>query len=151
MTRCQKAFENIAAGRSLMALLVLLCAPSVALACDCVSWLPGPHFEEGIDRVITGSSAIIEGEIARAMTSDGQPVAVRASHVWKGPNQREFKVGLVSDCSTVLDKKMVRPGQPIRLILLGGPKIYEANRCTNFQGTMFNRAIDMRLKKLQAK
>ena len=130
-------------------LLVLLAASPVALACDCVRWLPGPHFEADIDRVVAGSSAIIDAVVVKPMTNDGQPAVVRASHVWKGPKQRRFNVGLGSDCSTVLDGKLVRPGQRIRLILFGGPEIYEANRCTNFQGSVFDRAVDTRLKKLR--
>jgi len=135
--------------KAAIAMLIMLAAPSVALACDCVSWLPGLHFEADIDRVIAGSSAIIDGVVVKPMTSDGEPAVVRASRVWKGPKQRLFKVGLGSDCSTVLDGKLVRPGQRTRLILFSGPEIFEANRCTNFQGSVFNRAVDMRLKKLR--
>jgi len=135
--------------KTLIAMLVMLAAPSVALACDCVRWLPGPHFDADIDRVVAGSSAIIDAVVVKPMTGDGQPAVVRASRVWKGPKQRQFNVGLGSDCSTVLDTKLVRPGQRIRLILFSGPEIFEANRCTNFQSFLFDRAVDMRLKKLR--
>ena len=135
--------------KALIALLVMLAAPSAAFACDCIRWLPGPHFEADIDRVIAGSSAIIDAVVVKPMTRDGQPAVVRASHVWKGPKQRRFNVGLGSDCSTVLDEKLVRPGQRIRLILFSGPEIFEASRCTNFQGSAFDRAVDVRLKKLR--
>jgi hypothetical protein len=83
------------------------------------------------------------------MTSDGRPAVVRAYRVWKGPKQRRFSVGLASDCSTILDEKLVRPGQRIRLILFSGPQTFEANRCTNFQNPAFDRAVDTRLKKLR--
>jgi hypothetical protein len=135
--------------KTLIAALMMLAAPSIALACDCVSWLPGPHFETNIDRVIAGSSAVIDAVVVKPMASDGQPAVVKASHVWKGPKQSLFKVGLGSDCSTILDGKLVRPGQRIRLILFSGPETFEASRCTNFQGSAFNRAIDIRLKKLR--
>jgi hypothetical protein len=131
-----------------IAMLVMLAAPSAALACDCVSWLPGPHFDADIARVISGSSAIIDAEVVKPMSSDGRPAVMRVSKVWKGPKQRQFRVGLGSDCSTVLDGKLVQPGQRIRLILFGGPGIFEANRCSNFQGSVFDRAVDTRLKKL---
>jgi hypothetical protein len=85
--------------KALVAMMVVLAAPSTALACDCVSWLPGPHFDENIDRVIAGSSAIIDAELVKPMSSDGRPAVVRASRVWKGPKQRRFNVGLGSDCS----------------------------------------------------
>jgi len=133
--------------KALIALLVMQAASSAALACDCVSWLPGPHFDANIASVISGSSAIIDAEIVKPMASG--PAVVRAIRVWKGPKQRQFSVGLGSDCSTVLDKKLVRPGQRVRLILFGGPKIFEANRCTNFQGSAFDRAVAARLKKLR--
>jgi hypothetical protein len=133
--------------KTLIAVLVILASP--ALACDCVSWLPGPHFEADIDRVVAGSSAIIDAVVVKPMTGDGQPAVVRASHVWKGPKQRRFRIGLGSDCSTVLDGRLVRPGQRIRLILFSGPKIFEASRCTNFQRPAFDRAIAMRLKKFR--
>ena len=135
--------------KALIAILAMLAAPSAALACDCVRWLPGPHFEADIDRVMAGSSAIIDAVVVKPMTKDGQPAVVMASRVWKGPKQRRFSVGLGSDCSTVLDRKLVRPGQRIRLILFGGPEIFEASRCTNFQSPAFDRAIDTRLKKLR--
>ena len=134
--------------KSAIAILVMLAAPSTALACDCVSWVPGPHFYADIDRVIAGSSAIIDAEIVKPMGRDGRPAMVRVSRVWKGPKQGRFSIGLGSDCSTVLDHKLVRPGQRLRLILFGGPGIFEANRCTNFQGPAFNRAVAMRLRKL---
>jgi hypothetical protein len=135
--------------KALIAVLVMLAAPPAALACDCVRWLPGPHFEVDIDRVIAGSSAIIDAVVVKPMASDGQPAVVTASHVWKGPKQRQFSVGLGSDCSTVLDAKLVRPGQRIRLILFGGPEFFEASRCTNFQSPVFDRAVDTRLKRLR--
>jgi len=135
--------------RAPIAVLVMLTVPSAALACDCVSWLPGPHFDANVSRVISGSSAIIDAEVIKLMTSDGRPAVVRAYRVWKGPKQRRFSVGLASDCSTILDEKLVRPGQRIRLILFSGPQTFEANRCTNFQNPAFDRAVDTRLKKLR--
>lgn len=132
----------------LMAVLLALAAPSLALACDCIRWLPGPRFEADVDRVVAQSSAIIDAVVEKPMTGDGQPAVVRATRVWKGPRQRRFHIGLVSDCSMVPDAALLRPNQRLCLILFGGPETYEASRCTNFQGPEFNRAVERRLRRL---
>jgi hypothetical protein len=105
----------------LAVLFALWVAPAPAAACSVMlTREPTPAEKRREARLlIREATAIIDGEVVRPF-ADGQPALVRAVRVLKGPVQEFFAVGERDSCDIALD----RPGERLRLILVGGPEVY---------------------------
>jgi hypothetical protein len=118
--QCQNALMH--RGRAVVALLTGLCfAPSAAQACSIVADrdLSSAERVHMARQAIEQATAVVDAEVVRPY-SDAQPALVRASRVLKGPSQEFFEVGERTSCDVRLD----RPGERIRLVLVGGPDLY---------------------------
>ncbi|MEA3016756.1 MAG: hypothetical protein QOI38_1478 [Sphingomonadales bacterium] len=106
---------------SLAMLSAAVLAPAAAQACSVVILRQPSSAQQARDarRRIARASAVIDGEVVRALT-DEQPALVRAARVLKGPVQEYFAVGEEDSCDTAL----TRVGERLRMILVGGPDVY---------------------------
>jgi hypothetical protein len=116
------AFMRIGALAMAAALLSL---SSIASACSIVVAEEGNPATKmrAASASVRSATAIIDGEVVRPFTRDGQTALVRAEHVLKGPRQSIFEVGERDSCDIALE----RPGERLRLFLDGGPGIYFAS------------------------
>jgi hypothetical protein len=106
----------------LLPLLAVL-APGAASACTMVAapHPPTPAEEQAAARhVVDNAAAIIDGEVIRPFVLGGAPALVRVHRLFKGPQQAEFEVGMLTSC----DIALMRQGERARMILRGGPDIY---------------------------
>ena len=106
----------------LLALLAML-APGTAQACSMMAPTrrPTPAQEQAAARlVVDGAAAIIDGEVIRPFVPGQAPALVRAHRLFKGPQQEEYRVGVLTSC----DVPLMRMGERARMILTGGPDIY---------------------------
>ncbi len=111
-------------GSLLLALpLLALLAPGAASACSMVArpHPPSPAQEQAAARlVVDGATAIIDGEVIRTFLPGRSPALVRMHRMFKGPQQAEFRVGMLTSC----DIALMRVGERARMVLTGGPDIY---------------------------
>jgi hypothetical protein len=70
--------------------------------------------------VVDNAAAFIDGEVIRPFVLGGAPALVRVHRLFKGPQQAEFEVGMLTSC----DIALMRQGERARMILRGGPDIY---------------------------
>jgi hypothetical protein len=98
-----------------------------------------------MNAIVEGAAVIAEGIIVRPMGRMLEPAIFRPTRIFKGPRQESYQIGIASDCGLLLRAKDIAPGQTIRLILYGGPDIYEASRCVNFQNAVFDGGVSRRL------
>ena len=86
----------------LLPLLALL-APDAAQACSMVAnpHRPTPAEEQAAARlVVDRAAAIIDGEVIRPFVPGGAPALVRVHRRFKGPDQAEFAVGMLTSCES---------------------------------------------------
>jgi hypothetical protein len=122
---------------------VLIGAAAPALACDCVTLIPGsPNFERDIDAIAKFYPIAADGTVE----ADG-PYAwrFRPAHEYRGPTQASYRIELLSDCSLGPDEMKALIGKRVFLLLSGGPDRYEAGRCVNLQSPAVEKAIRGRL------
>ena len=110
----------------------LLCS-SPALACDCVTLIPGgPHFATDLERISAFYPVASEGGI-RIDRRDGS-FRFFPSHEVRGRGQSSYVLDQISDCSLSFEDLRAIVGKPVFLILAGGPEKYEVGRCINLLG-----------------
>ena len=112
---------------SLIAGLILaLGAPSTAIACSIVfpaDYEGSAKQRRNVKSAIEQATAIVDGEVTRPWSRD-KPALVRVHHVLKGSASGYIEVGgegAGADCSIALE----RVGERSRMILRGGPAIYD--------------------------
>ena len=128
------------------AAIALSGAAAPASACDCVNYFPGtPGFERDLDVALSFADVVAEGIIEQPMGPMLEPAIFRPTRVFKGPVRETYRIGVGSNCSLLLRAPEVPVGTPVRLILHGGPDLYEAQRCVNFLGPDFDAAVARRL------
>lgn len=136
---------------SVLAIFLATClatlGASPALACDCVSLIPGgPRFESDIDRIAQYYRVAAEG----VLEADG-PYAWRftPTREYRGPRLSAYRIELLSDCSLDPIALNTLLGRPIFLLLAEGEGqnrgIYEIGRCVNRQSPEVEHAIRTRL------
>jgi len=122
----------------------LLIAAGPALACDCVGLIPGsPNFTRDLDAIAKFYSVAAEGR-----------VEVDGPHAWRfipareyrGSGKASYRIELSSDCSLAPGEMKALIGNPVFLLLSGGPDHYEAGRCVNLQSPDVEAAIRDRIK-----
>jgi len=129
--------------RLLLAAAAVWCLSGTALACDCVRFIPGaPNWDRDIKAVADHATVILDGELVRPLGPLLEPAIVRPIRVLKGPKQKDYKIGVISDCALTLRAPDVRVGQKLRLVLYGTPELYEASRCANLQSPAFEAAVE---------
>lgn len=109
-------------GLLLLPPLLALLAPGAAGACSMVA---RPHLtpaeaQTAARRAIDGAAAIVDGEVIRAFVPGQAPALVRVHRRFKGPEQAEMQIGVLTTC----DVALMRLGERQRMILTGGPDIY---------------------------
>lgn len=130
------------ATRFIAGLAAIALGASPSLACDCIRLTPdSPHFDRDMNAIVEGAAVIAEGIIVRPMGPRLEPAIFRPTRIFKGPRQESYQIGIISDCGLLLRAEDVVPGQTIRLILYGGPDLYEASRCVNFQDAAVDAAV----------
>ncbi|HEV7785027.1 MAG TPA: hypothetical protein VGQ28_06795, partial [Thermoanaerobaculia bacterium] len=95
-----------------------LIAPTTAQACSMVAnpHRPTPAEAQAATRyLVDHAAAIIDGEVIRAMVPGHTPALVRAHRVFKGPQQADFEIGMLTSC----DVALMRLGERQRMILTG--------------------------------
>lgn len=118
-------------------------ASSPAAACDCVGLDPkGPHFAEDLDRIAKFYPVAADGVIEAA-----GPYAwrFRPTHEFRGPGKAYYAIDLLSDCSLDPAEMTAIIGQPVFLLLGGGPERFAASRCVNLLGGEIDDAIRARV------
>jgi hypothetical protein len=106
----------------LLPLLALL-APGAAGAC---TMTPNPHrftpaeAQAAARRLVDSATAIIDGEVIQPFVPGQAAAMVRVHRRFKGPEQAEYRVGVLTTCDTPL----MRLGERQRMILTGGPDIW---------------------------
>lgn len=129
--------------RILLAIAATCSLPGAALACDCIRYVPGgPHAERDIAAITSYAAVILDAELVRPLGPLLEPAIVRPVRLLKGPKQKEYKVGVISDCALMLRAPEVKVGQRLRLILYGTADLYEASRCANLQSSEFDAAVE---------
>lgn len=105
----------------LLPLLAML-APGAAQACSMLARPnPTPAEAQAAARLaIDQAAAIVDGEVIRAFIPGRSPALVRVHRRFKGPDQAEVQVGMLTSC----DVALMRLGERQRMILAGGPDIY---------------------------
>jgi hypothetical protein len=106
----------------LLPLLALL-APGAAGACTMAYPRHPPtaaQIEAGARYLVEHAAAIIDGEVIRPVVPGHTPALVRVHRLFRGPQQAEFQVGILTSC----DVPLVRLGERQRMILTGGPDIW---------------------------
>ena len=132
--------------RWLFAVTALVLAAEPAAACDCVRFIPdNPRAQGDVAAWVEGAAVIAEGVIERPMGDLLEPAVFRPTRILRGPRAETYRIGVISDCALTLRAGDVALGRPIRLILYGGPELYEASRCVNLLGPEFERAVDRQL------
>jgi hypothetical protein len=126
----------------LVALVAMFSLPGAALACDCIRFIPGaPNWDRDITAVTEHATVILDAELIRPLGPLLEPAIVRPVRLLKGPRQKQYKVGVISDCALMLRAPEVKVGKRLRLILTGTPELYEATRCANLQSREFEAAV----------
>ncbi len=132
----------------LLILLLLALPAGPAFACDCMRFSKeSPHFEADADRVVESATVIAEGVIERPLGPLLEPAVFRPTRVLRGPRRETYAVGVISDCGLLLREPEIRIGLPVRLVLTGGPELFEAGRCVNPQSPDLDEALTRRLGK----
>jgi len=103
--------------------LIALWSIDHASACSVVvsTKLGTADYRKMAKEAVDGSTAIIDGEVVQPFIEGKQNAIVRAVRVLKGPDAELFEVGERDSCSLRLD----RPGERRRMLLVGGPKVYD--------------------------
>lgn len=130
--------------RSAALSFALLVTAGPAFACDCVSLIPGsPRFERDLEAIASFYPVAAEGVVE----ADG-PFAWRftPTREYRGPKQGSYRIELSSDCSLAPDEMNALIGEPVFLLLSGGPERYEAGRCVNGQSPEVEGAIRARIE-----
>ena len=128
---------RIALLAALSAALIATATP--ALACDCVSLIPGsPNFARDLDAIAKFYPVAAKGRVY----ADG-PYAWRfaPTRELRGPKRSSYRIVLLSDCSLAPDEMKALIGKPVFLLLSGGPDRYEAGRCVNLQSPAVEEAV----------
>lgn len=106
----------------LLPLLAML-APGAASACSMMAPThpPTPAQERAAAlQAVDGAAAIVDGEVIRPFVPGRSPALVRVHRRFRGPDQAEVRVGMLTSC----DIALMRLGERERMILTGGPDIY---------------------------
>ena len=132
--------------RSAALSFLALIASAPALACDCVSLIPGsPNFERDLDAIAKYYPVAAEGVLEK----QGYDWRFRPTQQYRGPKQPFFLVTLMSDCSLAPDELDALIGRRVFLLLSGGRGSYEgryeAGRCVNLQSPDVEAAIRNRI------
>lgn len=128
--------------RFMLLAAAIVSLPTSALACDCIRFIPGaPNWDRDIQAVTEHAAVILDAEIVRPLGPLLEPAIVRPVKLLKGPKQKIYKVGVLSDCALLLREPDVRIGQRLRLVLYRTGDLYEASRCANLQGQAFEAAV----------
>lgn len=129
-----------------IAMTVLVGAGAPAMACNCVRFIADhPRFETDVAAVLEQADVVAEGVIEQPMGDLLEPAVFRPTRILKGPVRDTYRIGVISDCALVLGAADFPPGTRVRLILHGGPDLYEAQRCVNLLGADFDAAVTRRL------
>ncbi|WP_156029853.1 hypothetical protein [Sphingomonas sp. URHD0057] len=128
-------------------LLGLALIPGPALACDCVSLIPGnPRFQADIDRIAEYYPVAAEG----VLKADGAYAwRFTPTHEYRGPRHAAYRIQLLSDCSLDPLELKTLIGKPVFLLLAEGEGqnrgTYEIGRCVNRQSPEVEQAIRARM------
>ena len=143
MPRSSRSASARRIARSAALSLALLLGSQSALACDCVTLIPGsPNFARDLDAIAGFYPVAADGVL--------QPDGAYAwrfvpTHEYRGPRQSSYRVELTSDCSLAPDEMDALIGKPVFLLLSGGPERYEAGRCVNRQSPEVEKALRSRI------
>jgi hypothetical protein len=129
-----------------LAILATAAAASPAIACDCVSLIPGsPRFEADLNAIAAHYPVAAEGVLEK----HGYDWRFRPIREYRGPKRPFYLVTLMSDCSLAPDELDRLVGKPVFLLLSEGQGPYdgryEAGRCVNLLGEDIDRAIRTRI------
>ncbi len=105
-----------------LAMLAML-APAAANACTMAAprHPPTPAQAQAAARAaVDGAAAIVDGEVIRPFVPGRAAALVRVHRRFKGPEQAEIEVGVLTSC----DVPLMRAGERARMLLHGGPEIW---------------------------
>src|SRR4029078_10746224 len=129
--------------RSAALSVTLLATATPALACDCVSLVPGsPRFESDLDAIARFYPVAAEGDLEQAGSYAWRFTPTRE---YRGPKRVSYRIEVARGCSLSPDEMNALIGRPVFLLLGGGPERYEAGRCVNRQSPEVEKAIRRRV------